>query len=223
MNWLDGWLRQIGVPYDTTSAGADVSSDQSNFPTLVKMTSADVGFWEMIESTGNDVRFADSNGIDLLKYEIESFDYNGQTAFYWVKKPTVSGNLVNGSNRIFCYVGNPQAAAGHDKENVWDSNFKGVWHLNVDKSEGAFDDSTTNDNDGTNAGTIDTGGQIDRARYFDGTNDSIGYGDKAEFDGFVSGFTLSMWVKRVNSGSVESVVRKYETVEVIWRQYMFSV
>jgi hypothetical protein len=39
---------------------------------------------------------------------------------------------VSGGASIRCYYGNPAAADGQDPPSVWDSGFKGVWHLHDD-------------------------------------------------------------------------------------------
>jgi len=62
------------------------------------------------------------------------------------------------------YYGNSSCSSQEFSEKVWDPYFCGVWHLNN------FDDSTLNDNEGTNHGTNDVLGKISFAKDFIETN-----------------------------------------------------
>jgi hypothetical protein len=94
------------------------------------------------------------------------------------------------------YVGYAGDAAS---QNVWDSNFAAVYHMNQDPSGGvgAILDSTINSNDGTPAGSMTSGDLVDadygKAIDFDGSNDYIGLGSNALLNS-LSPFTVSACV-----------------------------
>jgi hypothetical protein len=79
---------------------------------------------------------------------------------------------------------------------VWDSNYKGVWHLSEDPS-GTIYDSTSYNNDGTTQGGMTSGaqtyGKIDGSLYFDGSDDYLSVSDAVSLD-MTSSITLEAWV-----------------------------
>ena len=96
----------------------------TNFPVLVKLSTASPGFsyGDFQKSNGGDLRFVDSSG-NLIPHEIDTWNSNGVSTV-WVKVPQLSA-----SARIYaCYgCANPPAVTAMD---VWDDNYVGVWHLN---------------------------------------------------------------------------------------------
>jgi len=73
------------------------------------------------------------------------------------------------------YYGNGNASTDNATTTaLWDSNYKGVWHMNEDPT-GTIYDSTSNGNDLSSAGSMTSGdlveGHIGRAIDFDGSND----------------------------------------------------
>ena len=68
-----------------------VSSDQTDFPILVKLDSTNFDFTKS-RSDGYDIRFTSSDGTTLLTYERERHDATNQVAEYWVKIPTLSSS-----------------------------------------------------------------------------------------------------------------------------------
>ncbi|MHA2474172.1 MAG: DUF2341 domain-containing protein, partial [Promethearchaeota archaeon] len=86
---------------------------------------------------------------------------------------------------------------------VWDSNYLGVWHLSEDPT-GTVYDSTTNNNDGSSYGSMDSGdqilGKIDGSINFDGNDDNIATEDNNLLAGR-SSFTMSAWIKPLSTQS----------------------
>ena len=71
------------------------------------------------------------------------------TSIVWVKVPEISST---DTTIIYMYYGNPNATDNQDTENVWDSNYMGVWHLKETVTDeatttGVHLDSTANDKD----------------------------------------------------------------------------
>ncbi|MFX0207518.1 MAG: DUF2341 domain-containing protein, partial [Candidatus Hodarchaeota archaeon] len=134
-----------------------------NFPVLINITDLDLRDTSKVQANGNDIAFTD--GIEWLDHEIELFDqtYSPTHAHLvaWVRIPSLSTSV---DTVIRMYYGNSTMGARESPTNVWDSNFKGVWHLS--ESSGGTDaikDSTVNANHGTDHGTplLGSTGNID--------------------------------------------------------------
>ncbi len=130
-------------------------------------------FWANEDGAGNLVRFTLDDESTLLDYEVESYDATGDNAFFHVQIPTLSATAVT---TIFIQYGHDTPTDGEVKENAWDASYKATYHLNENKADGAFDDSTSNNQDGTNTSTTDAVGGIDRGRDFNGTTQKIAIG-----------------------------------------------
>jgi len=131
-----------------------------------------------------------SDGETLLKYERERHDATNQVAEYHVKIPS----LTAGQNKSFyLYYGNPDASDGADPTNVWDSNFKGVWHLRNN-----LNDSTINNNNFNDLGDLSyVDGKIDGGLY-KGGNTSIKGASIQNYNLDFSVFTIELWGKRTD-------------------------
>uniref|UniRef100_A0A7V3N5V3 DUF2341 domain-containing protein n=1 Tax=candidate division CPR3 bacterium TaxID=2268181 RepID=A0A7V3N5V3_UNCC3 len=189
MPWLSPWLYRKKITIDETKVDADLT----DFPVLVKLTSTNFNFSKAL-STGYDIRFTSSDGTTLLKYERERHDATNQVAEYWVKIPSVSGTV---NTDFYIYYGNSSASDGADPTNVWDSNFKGVWHLK-DYTTSQVNDSTVNANNGTKKGAnepIETNGKIAKAQDFDGTDDRIDTGTTNLPTSYTANQTWEFWIK----------------------------
>jgi len=77
---------------------------------------------------------------------------------------------------FYVYYGNSSATDGANSTDVWDSHYKGVWHLNETGTD-TRKDSTSNGNNGTASGGVaGTAGKIGGANSFDGSDDYIDLG-----------------------------------------------
>lgn len=135
-----------------------LSSSITNFPVLVKLDSSRINYAQT-QSQGQDLRFLDDTGTQL-SYEIENWNSSG-TSNVWVKVPSIAASPSR--TRIWVYYGNPSASDAQDKVNVWESNYKGVWHLN-----GNAYDSTSNVKDGTGTGVSYSAGAVGQALTLNG-------------------------------------------------------
>ena len=127
---------------------ANVDSDLSNFPLYVKLT-ADVEIGNNSNADGFDIRFTQSDGTTLLKYERESWTGGAGddvTADFWVNTNVDSGDPA--ATDIYIYYRSTDTADGADPANVWDANFVMVQHMK-DATTSTILDSTSNSNDGT--------------------------------------------------------------------------
>jgi len=187
MAWLSGWQYRKKLTIDKTKVDADLT----DFPVLVKLTSSNFNF-SRARSDGYDIRFTSSDGTTLLKYERERHDSSNQVAEYHVKIPFVSSSS---NTDFYIYYGNPSASDGADPTNVWDSNFKGVWHLK-DYTTSQVNDSTINANNGTKTASnepLEVDAKIGKGQQFDGINDMINCGSNSVL--MPQAITLSLWFK----------------------------
>jgi len=197
-DWLSGWSYRKQI----TISNTNVTADLSNYPLLVKLTNdANVGTGVSDTTYGYDIRFTDSGGTTLLPYERESFSVtSGQaTANFWVKVPTIT---TASATTVYIYYGN-SSQAGSDwtasgtptqAQNVWDTNYKGVWHL----ASTSVTDSTQNGNNGTNSGATATTDKIDGSLYFDGAS---GWYLGLPFPAISGDWTLEMWLYQTSSAA----------------------
>jgi hypothetical protein len=144
------------------------SVSYSNFPVLISIKDPDLKF--DVQSDGDDIAFSIDNS--WLDHEIELFDqsYNISHAelVAWVRVPTLSGVT---DTIIRMYYGNVTMSSRQNPTGVWDSDYRGVWHLS-EQTGGANSilDSTSYSNDGTDINSPNLGetGQI---------FDSVGFTD----------------------------------------------
>ncbi|KKM67490.1 hypothetical protein LCGC14_1470580, partial [marine sediment metagenome] len=178
------------------------SSDHTDFPFCVNITSdndlrtiANNGNVERDE--GYDIVFKDSYGRQL-DHEIEDYVPTSGKFVAWVRIPTLSYNT---DMVIYMYYGSSCVSSSQENiTGVWNSNYKGVWHLDeTPADQGTHDDSTSNPNTGTwndtnTLGNTNATGRIDGADDFDGTDDSINVSYDASLD-MTSEITISAWIK----------------------------
>ncbi|NTW32458.1 MAG: DUF2341 domain-containing protein [Bacteroidetes bacterium] len=190
-SWL-GWLSEFNYRKKITIDELKVDADLTDFPVLVKLTSSNFDFSKAL-SSGNDIRFTSSDGTTLLKYGRERHDNVNSLAEYWVKVPSVSGTV---NTDFYIYYGNFSASDGADQTNVWDSNFKGVWHMN-DFTSGTIADATINSSTGTKKGTgepAEADGKVGKAQNFDNSDDYISSNYTID-PSTISNFTIEAFIK----------------------------
>jgi len=128
---------------------------------------------DALDITGLVITGTYSDGATALAYERESFNVasNNLTANFWVKVPEISNTS---DTTIYIYYGNPLAADGQDAADVWDSHFKGVWHLGETETNAQLFDSTVNHNNSiAQSWTPTLSGKIGGAASFNGSTSYI--------------------------------------------------
>ena len=210
-DWYDAsWARRVKLTFDNSAQ----SENLVNFPVLVKLDSSRIDYTS-IEPDGADIRFVDSDGSTLLDYEIEEWNEGGNS-FIWVRVPQVDGS--SSTDFIWIYYGNNIVVDDQDPNGVWNSGFKGVWHLKEDPGSGNSGDildSTINGNDGTAEASMDTAdhvtGQIGDAIDFDGTDDNIEVADSVSLHDFTDKITVEAWIKpELGSSGWRTIVSKFD-------------
>lgn len=157
------WAKFYTYTPDPTKAG---TIDQSNFPVLVKVTHNDlrtIPNGGLVTDGTKDIAFySDAGGITLLKFERVFYDAVAGTIWAWVKQATLSHTA---GIPFYMLYGNPAIVSDlSDPTNVWDANFKAVYHFG-DGTTLSVADSTSNANTLTNVavatpGTGPAGGAV---------------------------------------------------------------
>jgi hypothetical protein len=127
--------RFIGI----TTSGYAGSAPLTNFPLLVRLSTAITGFnYTLCQTNGADLAFYD--GHNLLAHEIDTWDTNG-TSLVWVRVPELTTNTT-----IRLVFGNPADVAPAFTTNgtVWADGFRAVWHMDDGTSSNNILDSTAN-------------------------------------------------------------------------------
>jgi len=205
--WLSGWGKRVKLVIDQN----DIDSDLSGFPVLIYLSASsgrgpdDVSFvFDEIQSDSNRKKIAvtTSDGTTQCYVEIERWDQASEKAWLWAKVPTVSGtvdtvlylyyNRTHSDNTA--YVGDTDSTPA---QNVWDTNHKGVWHLDEETNGTAvMKDSTSNDNDGTPryGAVLGATGRAGKAVDIDGSNDYVYCPDSSSLDISGTALTMSVWI-----------------------------
>ena len=178
-----------------TVANTGLDENLTDFPLLVKVSNDTDMSTTNVQADGDDIRFSTATGM-TLPFETEEFvnDSGSGSGFFWVKIPKIVSGADGGGHGsgalIYILYGSGAAVNGQNNTTVWDTDFKGVWHMH-DASSPATD-STINENDGTQNGGVTFGasGKIDGATSFTG-DDFFSTNDIDLTTG-----TLSTWVKR---------------------------
>jgi len=205
--WLTGWDKRIKVTADHTVVDGDLSHFPLTFKlgTSVGKTSADVSC-VFDELTSNDNRkkiaITKTDGETQLYVEIEQWDDANEKA---VLHAGITGDTLSSSADTDYYLYYDNSHADNTtyvgdvggRTEVWDSNFKAVYHLADDDTDQTVLDSTTDYNATklANAEPANTSsGKIDSAQHFDGSNDYIGYAGSL-IGTLSTDFTVECWVK----------------------------
>jgi hypothetical protein len=205
-DWYDSnwsYRREITIDHTLVADVTDPSTTYADFPVLVYAT----GLSDIL-ANGADIRFTASDGVTELPREIES--YSDGTLYAWVQVTLTKDASDASDDVIYMYYGNGSASepapdSTYGSENVWDANFKAVYHLNEtvdDEGSGATHyDSTLHDNDGTQDGNDDATGKIASGQAFDATDDYINVPDASSLRLGTGNFTVAVWVEFPISGS----------------------
>ena len=184
------------------------------FPVLVKLDGTIPGFSydQFGSTTGDDLRFADSDGVTELDYEIDVWNTGG-TSLVWVQIPSLTNNA-----QIWAYWNNAWASPG-ETPRTWSDRYLGVYHLHGDS-----DDSTANGFDGTEevgSGTLvqDFTGVVGKGLDLSGGArvDLAGSPRWDEIDNAHSHtFTLGAWIDPNNITSDQTLFGQFGNQVLLW-------
>jgi hypothetical protein len=200
--WPNGYSSRRTVTIDHTKVP---NTDQSNFPLLFSGTYSFLATTSngggVANSNGCDITFAsDVYGLNVLPFEQESYNATTGAVIYWVQVPTVSHTA---DTVIYLFYGNSSVTTDQsNKTGVWDSNYKGIWHLSNGSTLSGADSSSGGSTLTNNNSTSATTGQIDGAASFNGSNN---YLSNSSFGSISAGssITISFW-NYVTSAELQS-------------------
>ena len=141
VTWYDcNWSYAKEITIDSTK----ITSDQTNFPVLLQ-EAADSDLVTHAQSDGGDIVFVDRWNSSQYNHEIEKYDRSTGELIAWVNITSLSSTS---DTILYMYYGNPTCANQWNITQTWGPYYILVQHLN--ESSGALEDSTSNNNDGTN-------------------------------------------------------------------------
>ena len=201
------FAKKMGIVFSGYKGGETLT----DFPVLVKLSSAKGFDYSACASGGGDLRFALEDGT-LLSHEVDTWDATG-ISLVWVKVPSFTSTTA-----IYVYYGYtgssiPAVSAG----DVWSNGFAGVWHLGETalpllESSGVstpFSEATGSSVAYNYAGAV--GGAVDL--YSNGGR----YGglfadDDDDLDGF-SNITIECWLRQamVPDEAISSLIQKVDS------------
>lgn len=181
-----GYRYSMELTIDPASGGADLT----DFPVLVDLSST------LLRSESNGGHVANTNGYDIIftaadgsRLYSQAENYNPATGSLtaWVRIPLLSASSTTTINILY---GNNSITTDQSSNQVWTTNYKGVWHLNGSD----YSDGTSNSNDGTQSNTSSVTGIIAGARGFNGSTSHI----QVPTNNFVpndNNQTISVWAR----------------------------
>ena len=141
-------------------------------------------FTEIADADRKKIAVTTSDGTTQCYVEIEKWDSTNKKAALHVKIPSISSSS---NTELYLYYDSGHAdnttyvgdTGDSPAQNVWDSNFEGVWHLAQDPSggSGAIKDSTSNNVNATSSGSMTSDDLVDalvcKGLDLDGSDDYI--------------------------------------------------
>jgi len=165
----------------------------TNFPVLVNITTPQSNELRPVSNGGRiysnngfDIIFTDAN-YNKLDHQIERYDPSTGNLVAWVRFPFIS-DVVNTTFRIL--YSNSQVTTSQSVESVWDSSYKGVWHLNGSD----YTDATATGNDGVQNNTSSISGRIAEGSGFNGTSSYV-TASTSSFNQVNASFSMSIWAR----------------------------
>jgi hypothetical protein len=199
--WPNGYLYRRTV----TIQNGQVPTTLSSYPVLFSQTDAAwtsaVGKIAHTVATGGmtcpaDFVFtSDAGGTTPIPFACEAYNSSTGAVIYWIGWPSAADGAA-----VYLFYGNPHVTTFLGAAtSVWDTSFRGVWHLE-DGTALAASDATSYSNSGTVIGAQANAGLINGAASFAaGTNlITVGSADSLNLTG---PWTISAWIKPTDFGA----------------------
>ena len=101
MSWYDSsWTKRVPIAVDNTSGASTID--------ISCAVPADFGFWSSVKSDGSDIRLVDADGLTVLTYKVDDWNFSNKTAT--VKVDNYSAPSDAATVLIFMYYGNASAS-----------------------------------------------------------------------------------------------------------------
>jgi len=135
--WNAEWQFRKEITLDASATGQPISGTATEVPVLVRLHTANFGYFVDLAEGGADLRFVLGDDKTPLKHHVEKFDAVNEMAFVWVKVPALTGGL--NTEKIYMYYGNKTAPKGDDPAGTYDMHQALVLHFG---EQGAPQDRT---------------------------------------------------------------------------------
>lgn len=169
MSCLSNWENRRKITIDHTK----IDSDLTHFPvpipigTSVGMSAQDVSsIFDELGSESLKIAVTKADAETQIYAEVEQWDEINEKALLWVSESDLTLSS-SGTTELYIYYDSSQSdnttyvgdTGDSPAQDVWDSNFVGVWHMAQDPTGGAgcILDSTSNGNHATPNGTFVSG------------------------------------------------------------------
>lgn len=182
-----------------TASGYDGEGSLDNFPVLVRLSSAILGFDASTVSDPSEIRFTDANG-NLIPHEIDTWDPDGESTI-WVSVPTLSGKDTT-ITMFWKPVDRATQQTALTPSRVWtQAGYLGVWHFSPAETARVYANSAQPEHYATASAAATEGANGIVGGYVqfpDGAttlvNDSIAWASCTPH------MTLEFWVDNQNKG-----------------------
>ena len=124
--WNEKWQYRNKIGFDASPTGADVKSNLTDVPVLIRLHSGNFNFANTNQK-GDDIRFVAADDLTLLKHHIEKYDPIDEVGYIWVKVPKLSGGMT--TDFVWMYYGSKEAVGGQDSAGTYDTVQTAVYHL----------------------------------------------------------------------------------------------
>jgi biopolymer transport protein ExbB len=191
--WNDDWSFRKKLTIDTTAAtGVNIQESPTEVPVLVRLHTANFGYFLDVQQDGSDLRFIGSDDKTPLKFHIEKFDSINEMALIWVLVPRMVGST--NTEFLWMYYGNASATNGQDPQGTYGVNQALVYHF--DEAGTAPKDKTAYKNDATlfTAEAIPAGLIGGGVQFKQGSAIRVAGSPSLQVNP-QTGWTASMWVK----------------------------
>jgi hypothetical protein len=185
------YRKPIVIDHTKVNTATGTTTPLSNFTVLINIT--DSSLKNNASSTGADILFTSSDGLSKLNYERETYSSSTGNLIAWVQIPSLPST---NDTIVYMYFGNSSATDQQSVNSTWDTNYKGVWHLNQAVAN-PFTDSTSNSLNGiaTGTGLSSAAGKIGNALGSTGATGSGFVSVPSSVYGGGGQLTESIWVK----------------------------
>ena len=196
-----GWAYRAKITVEHSKVGETLT----DYPVYVNLNNfgSGHGIWGHALSTGNDLRITKSDGTTEVPIQVVAIDTTAKTGEMHFKGAGTDINATTNAS-YYLYYGNGDASAyaasaTYGSQNVWNSDYKCVYHFQeaVNNDASGYKDSTSNTNHGTGVSmsiTAPDGKLSGKSAELDGSADYI---DITTIIGEVSANTVgevSMWL-----------------------------
>lgn len=187
--FAEGWQYRKTV----TINHSQITEVLTDFPVYIQ--NIDLDLKEHAQQDGDDILFMNGMGTaHRLWHEIETYDPTSGSLVAWVKLPNI--DLTN-DTVFYLYYGNAAVSAQQFPDQVWDTSYRAVWHLQ-NNPVNLIQDSSTYANHGTAYGGMTQQANLVAAKLgdglkFDGVDDYVSIPNSNSL--CPTDITLSGWYK----------------------------